>query len=54
VEQVYVQESKDRSALGEQVKQLMSVSQTVSNNAKSLADALKGSSKSQGNGANSF
>jgi hypothetical protein len=26
----------------------------VSNNAKSLADALKGSSKSQGNGANSF
>src|SRR6266498_3293555 len=37
VEQVYVQESKDRSALGEQVKQLMSLSQSVSNDAKSLA-----------------
>jgi|SRR5271157_4234930 len=49
VEQVYVQESNDRSALGEQVKQLMSLSQTVSNDAKSLADALKGSSKTQGN-----
>ncbi|MGD0466822.1 MAG: DNA recombination protein RmuC [Terriglobales bacterium] len=49
VEQVYVQESKDRSALGEQVKQLMSLSQRVSSDAKSLADALKGSSKTQGN-----
>ena len=49
VEQVYVQESKDRSALGEQVKQLVSLSQRVSNDAKSLADALKGSSKTQGN-----
>ena len=49
VEEVYVQEGKDRSALGEQVKQLMSLSQTVSNDAKSLADALKGSSKTQGN-----
>ena len=49
VEEVYVQEGKDRSALGEQVRQLMSLSQTVSNDAKSLADALKGSSKTQGN-----
>lgn len=49
VEQVYVQESKDRSALGEQVRQLMSLSQRVSDDAKSLADALKGSSKTQGN-----
>ena len=49
VEQVYVQESKDRSALGEQVRQLMSLNQKVSTDAKNLADALKGSSKTQGN-----
>ena len=49
VEQVYVQESKDRSALGEQVRQLMSLNQKVSIDAKNLADALKGSSKTQGN-----
>ena len=49
VEQVYVQESKDRSALGEQVRQLMSLNQRVSADAKNLTDALKGSSKTQGN-----
>ena len=49
VEQVYVQESKDRSALGEQVRQLMSLNQKVSTDAKNLTDALKGSSKTQGN-----
>jgi len=49
VEQVYVQESKDRSALGEQVRQLMSLNQKVSTDAKNLTDALKGSSKAQGN-----
>ena len=49
VEQVYLQESKDRSALGEQVRQLMSLNQRMSADAKNLTDALKGSSKTQGN-----
>lgn len=49
VEQFYVSEGKDRSALSEQVKQLMSLNQQLSQNANNLATALKGSSKAQGN-----
>jgi DNA recombination protein RmuC len=49
VEQVYVEEGKDRIALTEQVKQLMSLNQQLSQDANNLTLALKGSSKSQGN-----
>src|SRR6266478_1194921 len=49
VEQFYISEGKDRSALSEQVKQLMSLNQQLSQDANNLATALKGSSKAQGN-----
>lgn len=49
VEEVYVQESKDRSALQEQVKHLMSLNRELSDDAKNLTLALKGSAKAQGN-----
>ena len=49
VEQVYVQEGKDRSALAEQVRQLMELNRTVSQEANNLTRALKGSNKAQGN-----
>jgi DNA recombination protein RmuC len=49
VEQVYVQEGKDRSALAEQVRQLMELNKTVSQEANNLTRALKGSNKTQGN-----
>jgi DNA recombination protein RmuC len=49
VEEVYVQESKDRSALQEQVKHLMSLNRELSDDAKNLTRALKGSAKAQGN-----
>src|SRR5574343_306688 len=49
VEQVYVQEGKDRSALAEQVRQLMELNKTVSPEANNLTKALKGSNKTQGN-----
>ena len=49
VEEVYVQEGKDRSALSEQVKQLLDLNQTLSLDAKNLTTALKGSAKTQGN-----
>jgi DNA recombination protein RmuC len=49
VEEVYVQEGKDRSALAEQVKQLMGLNQQLSQEANNLTLALKGSSKTQGN-----
>jgi DNA recombination protein RmuC len=49
VEQFYVSEGQDRSALKEQVKQLMSLNQQLSQDANNLATALKGSSKAQGN-----
>lgn len=48
VEAVYVNESKDRSALAEQVKQLLALNHTLSEDAKNLTQALKGSSKTQG------
>ncbi len=49
VEQVYIAEGKERTALGEQVKHLMTLNQTISQEAKNLTHALKGSNKTQGN-----
>jgi len=49
VEEVYVTEGKDRAALGEQVKHLLSLNQKLSQDAHNLTSALKGSSKTQGN-----
>ena len=49
VEDVYVQEGKDRSALAAEVKQLRELNQTLSEEAKNLTSALKGSNKTQGN-----
>lgn len=49
VEEVYVQEGKDRSALAEQVKQLMSLNNQLSKDAHNLTSALKGQAKAQGN-----
>lgn len=48
VEQVYVQEGKDRTALAEQVRQLMSLNKTLSQDAQNLTDALKGNAQVQG------
>lgn len=49
VQEVYIQESKDRSALSEQVKQLMALNNQLSDDAHNLTRALKGQSKAQGN-----
>ena len=49
VQEVYVQEGKDRSALAEQVKQLMSLNSQLSKDAHNLTSALKGQAKTQGN-----
>lgn len=49
VEQFYVAEGQQRSALEQQVKQLMQLNQVLSDDAKNLTQALKGSAKSQGN-----
>ena len=49
VEEVYVQEGKDRSALAEQVKQLLALNNQLSQDAHNLTKALKGQSKVQGN-----
>jgi DNA recombination protein RmuC len=48
VEEVYVQEGKDRSALQEQVRQLVTLNKALSDDAKNLTLALKGSAKTQG------
>ena len=48
VEEVYIQEGKERSALAEQVKQLTSLNQQLSQDAHNLTTALKGQSKTQG------
>lgn len=48
VEEVYVQEGKDRSALAEQVRQLMELNRALGQDAKNLTRALKGSVKAQG------
>ncbi len=49
VDSVYVNETKDRTALAEQVKQLMGLNQSLGQDAKNLTAALKGSNKQQGN-----
>lgn len=49
VQEVYVQEGKDRSALTEQVKQLMALNNQLSADAHNLTRALKGQAKTQGN-----
>ena len=48
IEDNYVKEGKDRTALGEQVRQLMDLNQHLSEDAKNLTRALRGSSKAQG------
>jgi DNA recombination protein RmuC len=48
VEEVYVQEGKDRTALAEQVKQLLTLNQTLSQDAQNLTQALKGNAQTQG------
>ncbi|MDE2415843.1 MAG: DNA recombination protein RmuC [Comamonadaceae bacterium] len=49
VEQFYDAEGRQRSALAQQVHQLMGLNQTLSEDAKNLTQALKGSTKAQGN-----
>lgn len=49
VEEVYIQEGKERAALGEQVRHLLSLNKQLSDDALNLTRALKGSSKAQGN-----
>ncbi len=49
IQEVYIQEGKDRSALSEQVKQLMALNNQLSDDAHNLTQALKGQSKAQGN-----
>lgn len=49
VEQFYDAEGKQRSALSQQVHQLMGLNQALSQEARNLTQALKGSAKAQGN-----
>lgn len=49
VQDVYEKESKERFSLGNEVKQLRELNQTISQEAKNLTDALKGQAKTQGN-----
>ncbi|MBK0393016.1 DNA recombination protein RmuC [Ramlibacter algicola] len=49
VEQLYDTEGKERSALAQQVLQLLELNRTLADEAKSLTFALKGSTKMQGN-----
>lgn len=49
VEEVYVNEGKDRSAMGEQLRQLMQLNQSLSREAQHLTQALRGDRKVQGN-----
>jgi DNA recombination protein RmuC len=49
VEDVYVDESKERSALREHLESLMRLNQTLSDDARQLTAALRGSVKHQGN-----
>jgi DNA recombination protein RmuC len=48
VDQVYVQESKDRSALAQQVTSLLEMNQRLAAEARDLTLALKGSARTQG------
>jgi DNA recombination protein RmuC len=49
VEQAYDQEGKERSALAEQVRNLITLNQTLTKEAHNLTQALKNESKTQGN-----
>jgi len=49
VEDVYVKETRDRGALAEQVRQLMDLNRSLSEEAQNLTRALKGDNKTQGN-----
>jgi DNA recombination protein RmuC len=49
VEEVYVNEGKDRAALKDQVQRLVDLNGQLSEDAKNLTSALRGSNKSQGN-----
>ena len=49
VEEVYVNETRDRSALGEQVRLLTQLNNTLSQDTQNLTLALKGDRKAQGN-----
>lgn len=49
VEGYYVQEGQQRSALAQQVRHLVEMNQALSEDAKNLTAALKGSAKTQGN-----
>jgi len=48
VEEVYDKESKERFSLGEKVKELADLNQTIGEEARNLTNALKGESKTQG------
>jgi DNA recombination protein RmuC len=48
VDTVYNNDTKDRAALGEQVRHLLTLNQSLSQDAKNLTSALKGSGKTQG------
>lgn len=48
VEQAYVTDTRDRSAMAEQVRQLMELNRTLSQEARNLTRALKGEQKTQG------
>ena len=49
VEEVYVNEGKERTKLGEHIKQLTELNNTLSKDAQNLTLALKGDRKAQGN-----
>jgi DNA recombination protein RmuC len=49
VEEVYDKEGKERFALAEQVRQLVALNNSLSEDAKNLTMALKGQAKTQGN-----
>ena len=48
VQETYEKENKERFSLGERVKELAELNKTISQEAKSLTQALKGESKTQG------
>ncbi len=48
VEDVYSEESKERFSLGEKVKELAALNQTITEETRNLTKALKGESKTQG------
>lgn len=48
IRDTYIAEGKERHSLGEEVKKLMELNQAISQETKDLTEALKGSSKQQG------